>query len=179
MKLLKLLKVTGLIASVFILTAPAHANMMSYDIDVHLVGVDFGEGFVNEFREGVGSATFDAPASDGLALLVDFDIQILSAVFTENDDLDFPDAPWATIEGGEMVGIDFSGVNGVGAILRIDDTFAFSVLWSRTGHIVRGSLDFRRTSGDFTSVVSAPEPSAGLVFAIGLVVVAPWLRRSR
>ena len=47
--------------------------------------------------------------------------------FTEQDDFDFPDAPWASIEGGELVGVSFSGFNDSNAYWEIDETFAFSV----------------------------------------------------
>jgi len=168
---------TSMFASIVAIAATAHANTMTYDIDMYLTGLDFDDGIVDEFQEGVGSATFELPALDGRALLVDFDMRILSTVFTEQDDLDFPDAPWAKIENGELVGISFSGINDVGAILTIHDTFAFSVYWTRSGHIVSGALDFRPVSDEFAAVANTPEPDAGLVFAIGLIVVAPWLRR--
>ncbi len=174
---MRLLKLTILIASMLFVIAPAHANTMTFEIDAYLFGIDFDGGFVNEFQEGIGSATFEAPAPDGLALLVDFDIEILSAVFTEQDDLNFPGAPWATIEDGVLVGIAFSGFNDAGAYLTIDETFAFSVHWNPTGHIVSGVLGFRPVDTNVSAATGVPEPSAGLVFAIGFIAVSPWLRR--
>lgn len=176
---MRLLKLTTLIASMLFAIAPAHATTMTYEIDAYLWGLDFDGGFVNEFDTGIGTATFEAPAPDGQALLIDFDMRILSAVFTEQDDFGFPDAPWATIEGGVLVGLSFSGFNDDGAFLNIDETFAFSVQWGPDGHIVQGVLGFRPVSGNFGASVTVPEPTAALVFAIGLMTVTPSLRSHR
>jgi hypothetical protein len=142
---MKLLKLIALITAMLAVVSPAHASTITYEIDAYLFGLDFDGGAVNEFQQGIGSATFEAPTPDGLALLIDFDIEILSATFTEQDDLNFPGAPLATIEDGVLVGIDFSGFNDTGAFLTVDQTFAFSVQWNPTGHIVSGGLGLSRS----------------------------------
>jgi hypothetical protein len=180
---MKLAQLAILTSLSLLLATSAFAYSVSYEIDAYLNGIEFDGGWVNEFQEGIGSATFDAPASDGPALLVDFEIDILGEIFNEQDDFDFPDAPWATIEDGALVGISFSGVNDNGAYLNVDETFAFSMQLGSSGHIVTGLLEFREIGGaggsgsGGGSGASVPEPGAALVFALGLFVTAPRIRR--
>lgn len=153
---------------------PALALPTTYEIDAHIAGLDFSGGPLNEFQEGIGFATFDSPTVDGRAVLIDFELNILSQTFFEQDATDYPDAPLGTIQGGELVGVNFFGVNDNGAFLSIAETFVFSMQIARGGHIIAGQMFFREVGGGGGGGTTSPmpEPTAALVFAFGLTVVA-------
>jgi hypothetical protein len=164
------------IASLLLLAGPALATSISYEIDAEIHGLDFGEGPVSIFEQGIGFATFEGPTEDGLSVLVDFEINILTQTFVEQDASGYPDEPLGTVVDNELVGIDFFGTNVNGAFLMIDSTFVFSMYLAESGHLVAGQLSFRPTPGGGGGAsgggAAIPEPSAALIFAAGIGVVA-------
>lgn len=163
------------LALALFVASPAFALSVTYDIDAYLVGVDFGNGPVNQYYDDIGFATFEMPDSgDGIAVISDFEMNVLGESFVETDDWFYPDSPTGTIEGGELVGVDFLGRNGSGAMLYTTGDFAFSLQLKWGGHVVGGTLYFNDPSsgGGGGGTTPMPEPSAALVFAAGLTLVA-------
>lgn len=166
-------------ALALLVASPAFALSVTYDIDAYLVGIDFGNGPVDQLFEDIGFATFEMPDSgSGEAVLSDFELNILGESFYETDDWYFPNAPTGAVKGGELVGVQFRGRNENGALLWTNGTFAFSMQIKWGGHFVACELFFDEADGGGSGggATPMPEPSAALVFAAGLATIA---RRSR